>query len=124
MNSGRAGRDDLRIPRAAPLIAQLCARTRRARVNECWLATSSDPADDVTEAWRFELGLRVFRGESRDVLSRFLAIGAEAGAEWIVRLCADNPFLDAKRIDILRVDAHPEIVAMNRPIDPRPLKEG
>jgi spore coat polysaccharide biosynthesis protein SpsF len=84
-----------------PLLAQLVARIGPARVDEWWIATSSDPVDDVTEAWGFELGLRVFRGESRDVLSRFLAIGSEAGAEWILRVTADNPFLDAKLINLL-----------------------
>ncbi|MBC8188648.1 MAG: hypothetical protein H8E78_10690 [Proteobacteria bacterium] len=44
------------------------------------MAPTSDPADDVTEAWGFELGLRVFRGDRTDVLSRFLTIGAEAWA--------------------------------------------
>jgi spore coat polysaccharide biosynthesis protein SpsF len=87
-----------------PLLAQLWARIARARVDEWWLATSSDPMDDVTEAWGFELGLRVFRGERSDVLSRFLAIGSETGAEWILRVTADNPFLDSKLIDTL-VDA-------------------
>lgn len=84
-----------------PLLAQLCARIRPARVDEWWLATTSDPADDVTEAWGFELGLRVFRGDPTDVLSRFLTIGSEAGADWIVRVTADNPFLDANVVDRL-----------------------
>lgn len=84
-----------------PLLAQLCSRIGPARVDEWWLATTSDPADDVTEAWGFELGLRVFRGDRTDVLSRFLAIGSEAGADWIVRVTADNPFLDAEVVDRL-----------------------
>ena len=87
-----------------PLLAQLCSRIISARVDEWWLATSSDPADDVTEAWGFELGLRVYRGDPVDVLSRFLAIGAESKAEWMLRVTADNPFLDARLIDTL-VDA-------------------
>ena len=84
-----------------PLLAQLWARVGPARVDEWWLATSSDPTDDVTEAWGFELGLRVFRGDRTDVLSRFLAMGSEANAEGILRVTADNPFLDAKLIDAL-----------------------
>jgi spore coat polysaccharide biosynthesis protein SpsF (cytidylyltransferase family) len=87
-----------------PLLAQLCARIGPARVDEWWLATSSNPTDDVTEAWGFELGLRVFRGESNDVLSHDCAIGQEAGAQWLVRVVADSPFLDARLIDTL-IDA-------------------
>ncbi len=84
-----------------PLLAQLFSRIGSSRVDEWWLATSSDPSDDVTEAWGFELGLRVFRGSSSDVLSRFNAIGRETEADWIVRVTADDPFLDAALIDAL-----------------------
>jgi len=84
-----------------PLLDRLVSRIARARVAQWWLATSEHPSDDVTAAWGFELGLRVFRGAERDVLSRFLAIAAETDAEWLVRVTADNPFLDAPLIDHL-----------------------
>jgi len=84
-----------------PLLEQLHARIARSRLDEWWLATSADPSDDVTEAWGFELGLRVHRGRGGDVLSRFAAIGAETRADWIVRVLADHPFIDAQLIDVL-----------------------
>jgi len=87
-----------------PVLGLIADRLRDARVDEWWLATSDDPADDVTEAWGFELGLRVFRGHPTEVLSRFVAIGEETGADWLVRATADNPFLDAACVDLL-VDA-------------------
>ncbi len=87
-----------------PALALLAERLTSARVDEWWLATSSDPSDDVTEAWGFELGLRVYRGDPTRVLSRFLAIGEETRADWIVRVTADNPFLDAPVVDRL-IDA-------------------
>ena len=87
-----------------PVLGLLLDRVRNARVDEWWLATSSDPADDVTEAWGFELGLRVFRGHPNDVLSRFVAVGEQTGVDWIIRATADNPFLDAAVVDHL-VDA-------------------
>lgn len=87
-----------------PLLALLVTRIARARVNEWWLATTSDAADDVTEAWGFELGLRVYRGHATDVLSRFLAVADETGADWLVRATADNPFVDAPLVDAL-IDA-------------------
>lgn len=93
-----------------PLLALLATRIARARVDERWLATTSDPADDVTEAWGFELGLRVFRGHPTDVLSRFLAIADETGADWLVRVTADNPFLDAPLLDAL-IDARDALAA-------------
>jgi spore coat polysaccharide biosynthesis protein SpsF len=84
-----------------PLLARLFARIATSRIDEWWLATTSHPSDDVTEAWGFELGLRVFRGSESDVLSRFVAIGTETRADWIVRVLADNPFVDAPVIDSL-----------------------
>lgn len=87
-----------------PVLGLIAERLRAARVDEWWLATSSDPADDVTEAWGFELGLRVFRGHPTEVLARFIAIGREGDADWLVRVTADNPFLDARVVNLL-VDA-------------------
>ncbi len=87
-----------------PALGLLASRLAPARVDEWWLATTSDPSDDVTEAWGFEMGLRVFRGDPTDVLSRFLVIGEETRADWLVRVTADNPFLDARCVDLL-VDA-------------------
>jgi spore coat polysaccharide biosynthesis protein SpsF len=84
-----------------PLLALIATRLARARVDEWWLATTSDPADDVTEAWGFELGLRVYRGHATDVLSRFLSVADETGADWLVRITADNPFVDAALVDAL-----------------------
>ncbi|MCR9094471.1 MAG: NTP transferase domain-containing protein [bacterium] len=87
-----------------PVLGLVADRLRAARVDEWWLATSEGPADDVTEAWGFELGLRVFRGHRTEVLSRFVAIAEETDAEWLVRVTADNPFVDARCVDLL-VDA-------------------
>ena len=90
-----------------PLLALLATRIARARVDEWWLATSSDPADDVTEAWAFELGLRVYRGHATDVLSRFLAVDTDEDLA-MVRL----------------LDGVPEIAALNEHIVQKKLEEG
>lgn len=86
------------------MLGLIADRLRNARVDEWWLATSDHPADDVTEAWGLELGLRVFRGHPTDVLSRFVAIGEETSADWLIRATADNSFLDAACVDLF-VDA-------------------
>jgi len=90
-----------------PLLAQLCARIETARVEDWWLATSREPADDVIEAWGFELGLRVFRGDESDASSRIGTIAVEARADWILRVHANHPFLDAPLLDGL-LDARDE----------------
>lgn len=84
-----------------PLLALLRARVAAARVDAWWLATSRRPTDDVTEAWGFELGLRVHRGADPSPHAALRAIAAETGAEWIVSLDASHPFVDAGLIDAM-----------------------
>ncbi len=80
------------------LLDLLATRLRDTPVEEWWLATTEKPEDDVTEAWGHSLGLRVYRGDSENVLSRFTAIIREREPEWIVRVTADDPFTDAGAI--------------------------
>ena len=84
-----------------PLIAVLFDRVRDARVDEWWMATTDERTDDVTAAWGVAMGLEVFRGDREDVLSRFAEIAVLRRPDWIVRLTADNPFVDAGIIDAL-----------------------
>jgi len=86
---------------ARPLLEILVTRLATARVDEWWLATTSEPEDDVTEAWGHELGLAVYRGASDDVLSRFTAIIERRSPDWVVRVTADDPFVDAEIVDHL-----------------------
>ncbi len=54
--------------------------------------------------------VEVFVGSEPDALARFAAIVARHAPSGIVRICADNPFVDAMLIDRLvsTADAHPE----------------
>lgn len=91
-----------------PMLELIAHRLRPSRVREWWLATTSDPADDITEAWGHSLGLRVFRGDDENVLSRFTAIIRERDPEWIVRVTCDNPFVSGEAVDLL-LDARAEL---------------
>jgi spore coat polysaccharide biosynthesis protein SpsF len=86
-----------------PLISVLYERVRHASVDEWWLATTSTVGDDVTEAWGVQLGLKVFRGDEDNVLSRFTGILKVKSTipKWVVRLTADNPFVDATLVNML-----------------------
>lgn len=97
-----------------PLLALLASRLAPARVDEWWLATTVHPGDDVVAAWGESIGWRVFRGSTDDVLSRFAAITAERRPEWVVRVTADDPFVDAGIVDRLlaATPAQPPSVAM------------
>ncbi|MCP4039560.1 MAG: hypothetical protein GY733_21635 [bacterium] len=90
------------------MLELISQRLRTSRVQEWWLATSKDSADDVTECWGHSLGLHVFRGENENVLSRFTAIIAQRRPDWIVRVTADNPFVSGEAVDAL-LDARDDV---------------
>lgn len=80
-----------------PLLAVLAKRVTSSDL-EWWIATTSDKSDDIIEIWANQLGLKVFRGETEDVLSRFLAIANSTQSDWVVRVTADDPFMDRETI--------------------------
>lgn len=65
------------------------------------LATSTEKADDPLQDWAFANDLGVFRGDEKDVLNRFVEAADLFELTNIVRVCADNPFLDLELFDQL-----------------------
>ena len=63
------------------------------------LLTSTDPTDDPLCAFVEWLKIPCFRGPLDDVLERFRTCARAYPCEWILRLCADSPLLNA---DVLR----------------------
>ena len=90
-----------------PLLSVLSARLDSARVDEWWLATTAEREDDITAAWGRALGMGVHRGAVEDVLSRFTSIIRERRPSWILRVTADDPFMDGEIVNAL-IDALPE----------------
>lgn len=78
-----------------PLLEVLFRRVQAAPVDAWWLATTAQTEDDLTALWGEQLGLKVYRGEVDDVLSRFVHILEGRPYDWVLRLTADNPFVDA-----------------------------
>jgi len=70
-----------------------------SRLDELWLATSIDPANDALVEEVAAEGVPVFRGSEDDVLSRFAAVAEKTDADWIVRLTGDCPLHDPEIID-------------------------
>ena len=75
-----------------PILEVICQRMKNTGFDDLWLATTKLEADNVTAEWGHALGMKVYRGEVEDVLSRFTAILQNTTADWIVRFTADNPF--------------------------------
>ncbi len=77
-------------------------RSSRARmVDQVILATTELVIDDALAEVAQKLGFEVFRGNESDVLSRFAAAATIYNANVVVRICADNPFIDPDEIDRL-----------------------
>ncbi|GGE35103.1 hypothetical protein GCM10007276_10750 [Agaricicola taiwanensis] len=83
-----------------PLVAWTLEAARRAEtIDAVWLATSDGSSDDALAAWAEGAGWPLFRGSEQDVLGRYMGAGEAAGADVVVRLTADCPFLAPEVID-------------------------
>ena len=67
-------------------------------VDRVVVATTLEPLDDQIVAECGRLGVYVVRGSTNDVLDRFMAALADDQCDTVVRVCADNPFVDASCI--------------------------
>lgn len=65
------------------------------------LATSLNQNNDVLVDIARKSGIKYFRGSENDVLQRFIDAANEYDADKIIRVCADNPFLDMDFLNFL-----------------------
>jgi len=65
------------------------------------LATTVNPCDDRLCTLAEKHGVPVFRGSENDVLDRFIQAAHQFGFNKIIRVCADNPFLDLSALKTL-----------------------
>lgn len=85
-----------------PVLEWVLQRTKQAKLlDKVVLATTDLSRDDVLEELAKRLDVAVFRGSESDVLGRFAVAANLHGADVVVRICADNPFIDAREIDRL-----------------------
>lgn len=65
------------------------------------LATTVNPSDDRLCILAEKHEIPVFRGSENDVLDRFIQAARKFGFRKIIRVCADNPFLDLAGLQTL-----------------------
>jgi len=65
------------------------------------LATTTNPSDDRICSLAQKHEVSVFRGSENDVLDRFIQAAKENKFSKIIRVCADNPFLDFAGMQLL-----------------------
>jgi spore coat polysaccharide biosynthesis protein SpsF len=82
------------------LLEWVVTRVRRSTlVDRTVVATTLEPLDDRLVAECQRLGVDVKRGSTNDVLGRFVSALEGESADIVVRVCADNPFIDPGCID-------------------------
>lgn len=65
------------------------------------IATGDTPDNDPIRLWGETNSIQVFSGSETDVLERFIHCARKNQFTHLVRICADNPFLDAPLLETL-----------------------
>lgn len=82
--------------RGAPLVSHVVARAAEALgAGRVTVLTSTDRTDDPLAAFLRAEGVDVFRGPLDDVFGRFRACLVVRPCDWVARVSADSPLLDA-----------------------------
>lgn len=96
-----------------PMLGRVVRRAQRATlVHETVVATTDLRRDDLIETFCRERGWPIFRGSQDDVLDRYRECAAAYGADAVVRITSDCPFIDPTVIDLVIgrfLDAQPGI---------------
>ena len=83
-----------------PALEQMIKRIKRCRsVEQIIIATTTNKDDDVICRLSRKLNVKCFRGSEENVLSRYYFAAKKNGADIILRLTSDCPFIDPGVID-------------------------
>ena len=85
-----------------PLFQFVYKRCQQVRgVDSVILATTSDKTDDsIANSAKYH-GINIFRGSLSNVLERYISCAQESGADTIIRVCGDSPFVDVRKAEQL-----------------------
>src|SRR5438105_2803909 len=84
------------------IIEWVLHRTARAELlDQVVLVTPSSAENDILSEIAGQFSIPTLRGSEDDVLSRFIRAADQFGADHVVRICADNPFIASEEIDRL-----------------------
>jgi glutamate-1-semialdehyde 2,1-aminomutase len=100
MGSSRLPGKVLREISGQPLISVLLKRLARSRrLDEVVVAIPEGATDDVLAEFLRANGYKTFRGSENDVLRRYLDAATASGADIVVRVTGDCPFIDPDVLD-------------------------
>ncbi|PHM16573.1 MAG: spore coat biosynthesis protein F [Sulfuricurvum sp. PD_MW2] len=85
-----------------PIIEWVIKRVQKSTLlDDVIVAIPMSEENDILEHYIMKLGVKVFRGSESNVLERFYNSVKHENASHIIRVCADNPLIDAHEIDNL-----------------------
>jgi spore coat polysaccharide biosynthesis protein SpsF len=83
------------------ILERVLERTKASStINDIWIATSYEAPDKILELVGTRNNVNVFRGDLCNVLGRFCRVVSQSKADIIIRITADNPFTEARFIDL------------------------
>jgi spore coat polysaccharide biosynthesis protein SpsF len=85
-----------------PIIEWVVDRVKKSYLLDVVVVAIPESEDNnILEKILVDMNVEVFRGSEDDVLERFYLAAKEYKADYIVRICADNPLIDPTEIDNL-----------------------
>ena len=85
-----------------PLIIQLTERLKKSKLSsEIVWCTSKNKDDDRLEILAKKTNVKIYRGDAKDVMKRFIFAAKKFKAKNIVRVTGDNPLTDPQVIDFM-----------------------
>lgn len=100
LDSARLPGKVLREVAGRPLIGYVLERARRVRgLQAVAVATTDRACDEPLVGYAQAQGVAVLRGDTEDVAGRFLAAAEVFGADYLVRMNGDSPFLDPRLVE-------------------------
>lgn len=84
-----------------PLIEYVYRRCRKSSIKRIIVATSDDSSDEVLYNYCKSHDIPAMRGSLDNVLQRYIQAAGILGAEYIIRVCGDTPFVDIFLMDKL-----------------------
>jgi spore coat polysaccharide biosynthesis protein SpsF len=98
--SSRLPNKVLRKIKGKTLLELYINRVKESRlIDKLVIATTTKSEDDKIEKISYKLGFECFRGSESDLLDRYYQCAKKYHADVVVRLTADNPFVDFRVID-------------------------
>lgn len=83
------------------LIEWIIKRVKKSNVDKIVLATTKNKSDQKLKLICKKEKIHFFAGSEQNVLKRFCDAGSKFNSDIIVRVCADNPFVDPQEINNL-----------------------